>query len=301
MADQARHPVPFPAPAPLVGRERELAILRAALAAALAARGSLVLIGGEAGIGKTALAETVCSEARARGALILVGRCYDLAETPPYGPWAAALAGAPPARELPPPPDLGGAAAASQATLLASVRASLAALATRQPLVILLDDLHWADPASLDLLRAVVRDLAGLPLLLLATYRDDELTRRHPLYALLPLLVREARAARVDPLPLDPPALLDLVRTRYTLPGGDEARLVAYLTSTARISITARARWSRSAGCLRPRRCGASSSLVSCLPFSSRRVPACGCGCRQQAAGCGRSQPCRHLRRAVRG
>ena len=78
------------------------------------------------------------------------------------------------------------AGAASQAALFAQVRDYLAALAARRPLVLLLDDLHWADPASLDLLRFLARGLADLPLLLLATYRADELTRRHPLYQLLP-------------------------------------------------------------------------------------------------------------------
>src|SRR4051812_10311002 len=74
-------------PLPLVGRENELAILRERLAAALAGRGGLVLIGGEAGIGKTALADTICQEATHQGAIVLTGRCFDLAETPPYGPW----------------------------------------------------------------------------------------------------------------------------------------------------------------------------------------------------------------------
>src|SRR5262245_60958137 len=87
MADQPAPPSPTRA-APLVGREREQAMLRDALAAARAGRGALVLIGGEAGIGKTALAEALCEEAEAQGALALVGRCYDLTETPPYGPWA---------------------------------------------------------------------------------------------------------------------------------------------------------------------------------------------------------------------
>jgi predicted ATPase len=70
-----------------VGRERELGVLRQHLEAALTGHGSLVLIGGEVGIGKTALAEALCREATERGALVLVGRCYDLTETPPYGPW----------------------------------------------------------------------------------------------------------------------------------------------------------------------------------------------------------------------
>src|SRR5438128_768814 len=74
-------------PSPLVGRDRERGILRRLLNASLAGHGSLVLIGGEAGIGKTALAEALCQEARQQGALVLVGRCYDLTETPPYGPW----------------------------------------------------------------------------------------------------------------------------------------------------------------------------------------------------------------------
>src|SRR5215218_10338868 len=77
----------LPPTPPLVGREREQAALREALDEALAGRGSLVLIGGEAGIGKTALAEWLLAEAAGRGALVLVGRCYDLSETPPYGPW----------------------------------------------------------------------------------------------------------------------------------------------------------------------------------------------------------------------
>jgi len=68
-------------PSLLVGRERELASLRAHLARAIAGQGSLVLIGGEAGIGKTALAKELCDEAAEQSALVLVGRCYDLSET----------------------------------------------------------------------------------------------------------------------------------------------------------------------------------------------------------------------------
>src|SRR3954452_13799263 len=118
-----------PAPSALVGRDRELAILRERLAAARAGNGSLVLVGGEAGIGKTALAAALCPEAAERGALVLVGRCYDLAETPPYGPWAEALARAPRDDAARAPLDLAGGTAASQAALFAAVRDYLAALA----------------------------------------------------------------------------------------------------------------------------------------------------------------------------
>ena len=82
MADQAGHATPDAASPLLVGRGREQAVLRAALDAALAGHGGLVLIGGEAGIGKTALAEALLAEAAKRGAAVLVGRCYDLSETP---------------------------------------------------------------------------------------------------------------------------------------------------------------------------------------------------------------------------
>src|SRR5205814_4930021 len=122
--------------------------------------------GREAGIGTTALAEATGAEATLQIALVLVVRCYDLAEPPPYGPWREAFAQLPAERDraaLPAP--LGdGAGAAGQAALFAQARHALGALAARRPLVLLLDDLHWADPASLDLLRALGRQLGPLPL-----------------------------------------------------------------------------------------------------------------------------------------
>jgi DNA-binding CsgD family transcriptional regulator/tetratricopeptide (TPR) repeat protein len=221
----------------LVGRAREQALLRDRLAAALAGRGSLVLIGGGAGIGKTALAEALGREAAERGALVLVGRCYDLAETPPYGPWGEVLDRFRAAPDLPPAlrtlPRPSAAASASRAEFFAQVRNFLATAAAERPLVVLLDDLHWTDPASLDLLRYLARGLGPLPLLLVATYRADELTRRHPLAQLLPALVREAPASRVELRPLGDEHLRALVRARYALPPDDEARLAAYLQRRA--------------------------------------------------------------------
>src|SRR5258708_6969748 len=90
----------------LVGRGREQRVLRDRLADVFAKRGSLVLIGGEAGIGKTALAEAICREAAGRGALVLTGRCFDLAETPPYGPWLYLFGRYRPANGMPPLPDV---------------------------------------------------------------------------------------------------------------------------------------------------------------------------------------------------
>ena len=221
----------------LVGRERERAILRQLLEAALTGHGGLVLTGGEAGIGKTALAEALCREAEEHGVLVLTGRCYDLTDTPPYGPWIE-LFGHYPRDEAMPPPGAFAVrgivgAVVSQDALHGQVHDFLAAACARRPLLLLLEDLHWADPASLDLLRFLARAFVTLPLLLIATYRADELTRRHPLYPLLPLLVREARAERVDLRPLDDGAVRALVETRYRLPVGDADRLVAYLRGRA--------------------------------------------------------------------
>jgi predicted ATPase len=92
----------------LVGRTRELGILRERLGAAFASQGGLVLIGGEAGVGKSALAEVLWADARSRGANVMVGRCYDLSDTLPYGPWIELFA-RPRAAEFPtPPPALAG-------------------------------------------------------------------------------------------------------------------------------------------------------------------------------------------------
>ena len=224
----------------LVGRERERALLRERLDAALAGRGGLVLIGGEAGIGKTALAEGLAREAAEAGGLVLVGRCYDLTETPPYGPWVELFGRYPAsaAADLPPLPAAFAARgqvgeAASQQALFLQVRDFLTALARRRPALLLLDDLHWADPASLELLRFLARDLAAVPLLLVVTYRADELTRRHPLSQLLPLLVRESAARRVELRPLDAAAVRALAAARYPLAEGDAARLAAYLQARA--------------------------------------------------------------------
>jgi predicted ATPase len=228
---------PAPAPAALVGRERELGILRQCLDAAFAGQGSVVLIGGEAGIGKTALAETICDEAGERGALVLVGRCYDLSETPPYGPWLELFAGYVPTDDSPAIPSAFArrgvvGTVESSATLFAAVRDFFAGLSHRRPVVLLLDDLHWADPASLDLLRFLARAVASMPVLLLLTYRSDELTRRHPLYLLLPLLEREARALRLALKPLADDAIRALV-ARYALPEAERESLVAYLLARA--------------------------------------------------------------------
>jgi DNA-binding CsgD family transcriptional regulator/tetratricopeptide (TPR) repeat protein len=226
--------VPIPVPSALVGRDRELETLRRRLEAAIAGQGSLVLVGGEAGIGKTALAERLCREAEQHGALVLTGHCYDLTETPPYGPWVDLFGSY---READGSPSLPAAfarrgtvsAVESQAAIFVATQEFLVALATQRPFLLFLDDLHWADVASLDLLRFLARSLSALPLLLIATYRSDELTRRHPLSQLLPALVREADAARIDLRRIEAADIRALVDARYPLPQTDAARLATYL------------------------------------------------------------------------
>jgi DNA-binding CsgD family transcriptional regulator len=225
--------LPPSTPIALVGRDRELALLGDRREAALNGRGGLVLIGGEAGIGKTALAEALCREARERGALVAIGHCYDLSETPPYGPWTEIRDRIPPDPGLPPRPSAAASTAASQVEFFREALAFFAALADRRPLLVVLDDIQWADPASLDCLRFLARSVASLPILFAATYRAEDVTRHHPLYTLLPLLVREAGATRLDLRRLTHPDVGALVTGRYRLPEHDATRLVAYLHERA--------------------------------------------------------------------
>jgi DNA-binding CsgD family transcriptional regulator len=174
-----------------VGRDAERAQLQAALARVAAGEGSLVLLGGEAGIGKTRLAEEVLRDADGvafvRGAATpgcspfgpVVGalRAFlrtepdGLAECGPLRPHLALLL-----------PELGeGRATDDRATLFEAVRCGLVAMVRRRPTAMLLDDLQWSDEATLELLAALGPGLDELPLLVVAAYRSDELTRAHPL------------------------------------------------------------------------------------------------------------------------
>jgi DNA-binding CsgD family transcriptional regulator/tetratricopeptide (TPR) repeat protein len=222
---------------PLVGRTRERSSLQEHLAAAVAGQGRLVLIGGAAGIGKTTLVRDLIREARARDMLVLTGHCYDLTNTPPYGPWLDLVAGYRSRANLPPPPaafaDGRLEGITSQAALFAEVRHFVAALAAIRPVLVVLEDLHWADPVSLELLRHVAGRIEDLPLLLVVTYRVDELTRRHPFYQQLPALIRESQGLRLDLRRLEQDDLRALVRARWRLDPAAETRLTAYLEQHA--------------------------------------------------------------------
>jgi tetratricopeptide (TPR) repeat protein len=222
----------------LMGREREQTILRDQLTTMLGGQGSLVLIGGEAGIGKTTLVEDLTIEAEEQGCLVLWGHAYDLSVTPPYGPWLEIVRGYPREETLPPLPSFIGspeamAALGSSERLIAEVVGFFVAVARQRPLILVLDDLHWFDPASLELVRALARTLTSQRLVVLGTFRSDELHRHHPLYDLLPLFVRESQALRLDVGPLDARACRALVEERYHLPEADVERLAGYLASHA--------------------------------------------------------------------
>jgi class 3 adenylate cyclase len=182
----------------------------------------LALISGEAGVGKTRLATHLALEAHGQGATVLYGRCdEDLAV--PYQPWAQALGdlvkespqalldahlerhGGDLARlvpalgdrvdELPPPrqsdPET------ERYLLYAAAAALLEGAAEEEPLLLILDDLHWADSPTLSLMRHVVTAGAAIPVMVVGTYRDTDLSHDHPLTALLADLHREEGGERI--------------------------------------------------------------------------------------------------------
>jgi class 3 adenylate cyclase len=202
---------------PFVGRVIELARLTAKLRDTHGGHGGLAMLAGEPGIGKTRTLEEFAETARSEGALVLWGRCYDGEAARPYGPFvevvaeyargaaAAALqddlgVGAAPLARLVPVlrerlPDIPEPAPLqpdeARVRLLDAVVQLLLALAARAPLVLVLDDLHWADGATIALLRHVARFAPQHRLLLLGAYRDVEVGAQHPLWDALGALPRE--------------------------------------------------------------------------------------------------------------
>jgi predicted ATPase len=175
----------------LVGREAERARLAAAVERARRGAGALLLLSGEAGVGKTRLAEEV---AAASPALVLRGAASSNAVAP-YGPVVAALRDYLRARpggldDCGPLrghlalllPELGEQAASSdRATIFEAVRCAFAQVASAEPVLVLLDDLQWSDEATLELLAGLAGTLGELPLLVVGAYRSDGLPRGHRL------------------------------------------------------------------------------------------------------------------------
>ena len=174
----------------ILERDAELAVLAAAVHDAAGGHGSVVLISGEAGIGKSSLVEAVRAQLPAEGRL-LIGYCDDLATPRTLGPFRdlAGSVGTELSRAV--------ADGSDRDRLLAALRAELDW--ADHPAVLVVEDVHWADDATLDALRYLVRRIAALPAVLVLTYRDDELSREH---ALGGLLGQASRSDRVRRLPL---------------------------------------------------------------------------------------------------
>jgi hypothetical protein len=178
----------------LVGRDQPLAELQALVAAALAARGGLVTLTGEAGIGKTTLAAAAADHAEASGATVVWGAGGEGA--PPLWPWREVLAALGAEVDLQADGQGGDrlrppSAAAARFERYAAISGALLRAAGPRPLVVVLDDLHWADPASVELAAFHARRVRRSRQLLVATYRDVEVAPGDPLAGPLARLAAE--------------------------------------------------------------------------------------------------------------
>ena len=208
---------------PFVGRQAEGERLNAMVQEARGGRGGLVMLVGEPGIGKTRMAEELAAAVQGEGGTVMWGRCYEGEWAPPYGPFAEAIesytngtdlaalgadlgngAGSiarlvPKVRDvlpdIPEPPALQP--DEERFRLLDAVTQFLIAASKRTPLVLVLDDLHWADRGTIAMLRHVARFVANERLLLVGAYRDVELDRQHPLADALGALRRETNFERI--------------------------------------------------------------------------------------------------------
>jgi len=213
-----------------VGRQEELGALRDAILGARAGQGSIVVLSGEPGVGKTRTAEEACRLAREAGLVVLVGRCLDDSGAPPYWPWVQVLRAwcanvddttlrrclgpnASTLLALVPElvercPELGEAPApmlddVARFRMFEHISAVWRRAAEPSPMVLMFDDLQWADTASLKLLEFFSHEVAQSPIVLLGTYRDTELSRQHPLSDTLGDLSRRAVFRRLPLTGLD--------------------------------------------------------------------------------------------------
>ncbi len=219
---------------PFSGREEEHARLADWWEAAQAGEGGLTLLAGDAGVGKTRLMEEISRYVEARGGLVLRGRCYEFGNAVPYQPLADALRAhleVPRARlsdiwraELSPLlPELRPAAAppgggitspdeSAARQRLFEAAAHLLQAYTVQPVLLFLDDLHWADTATLDLLHYLIHRLSAAPLWFAGAFRPGEVNAAHPLRRLQRHLSREHRLRRLALAPLSEDTVYAMAR-----------------------------------------------------------------------------------------
>ena len=219
---------------PLVGREPELRRILAAVDAVAAGQGRLLLLAGEPGVGKTRLAQELMVRSQGRGCRALTGRCEEQYASLPFFPFIEALTGAwriassslrqlaatrfaelgrllPRLLPAPPPSEVDD----PRLRMLHTAASFLQALAAEGPLAVLIDDLHWADSASLELLAYLTRALRGAPVLLVGTYRDVEVGRQHPLEGVLTTLTRDRVVDVLTLRGLPPAGTAELIRAHF--------------------------------------------------------------------------------------
>ena len=214
---------------PLVGRGQQVRALGRAMDCVEEGEGRFALLFGEAGIGKTRLAQEASRDAHRRGFIVAFGRCYEPRQSAGFYPFLEILstlyAGCSAdirqdvqrrwpyvARLLPEhglPTPVSSDSQDEQARLLRAVGGFLVAIARDAPVAILIDDLHWADLASLDLLEHLARHTRIARVLLVATYRDAEVRRPHRLSTIASAALE--REQLVERIPLN---RLDLTETR---------------------------------------------------------------------------------------
>ncbi len=222
----------------IIGRGREQARLRDLLDRLLDGSGGLVLVSGEAGIGKTTLVEDLISQRDSHDVLTLTGACYDLTNSPPYGLWSELLRNYQPAESQATLPELfvvpsGFERSVNQAQIFEEARQFFLRLSDIQPLLIILEDIHWADELSIVALRYLARSLVDFRVLIVATYREDEPVRNQHFNELLPLLIREGRAERIELVRWEKAGTGSLIDGWYRLSRQDRERLSDYIHELA--------------------------------------------------------------------
>ncbi len=204
--------------APFVARAQHLAHFELSLARARAGEPGALLLSGDAGVGKTRLLSRMAEIAERDGALVVTGHCIDLGDVGlPYLPFTDALGQLRAAtdtveRALAARPALGrlldggladgregGESQAARLQLFDGIAAVLGAVGTAErPLLVMLEDLHWADPSSRDVLRFLLARLRSEHLLVVGSYRTDDLHRQHPLRPVLAELLRHPKVDHLE-------------------------------------------------------------------------------------------------------
>ena len=234
--------------AALVGRKAELARLRSLLDDA-ASGAVAALVGGDAGVGKSRLVTEVTAIAASQGFTVLCGQCAEIGDSVPYLPFADAIRTASPEVEaavktrpvlarLLPDGGEGGELTADRAGLtrqqmFGAVLGLLAELSARTPVLLVLEDLHWADASTRDLLTFLLRMLHRERVALIGTYRTDDLYRRHPLRPVVADLLRLPSVVSLQLGPLSPAALGELLFAIADAPGRLSAATVNQIVARA--------------------------------------------------------------------